>query len=111
MFLQEVKVTTTVDGGMSAGNCNEFGVKSCGCKSEKNAPEDERMEPDFFYIPKGISSSREGPIFRFYLSFLAATHTHVSTVTDRIIENNKWEKRTGKARPFACGKNKNKSGL
>ena len=33
------------------------------------------------------------------------------TVTDRIIENNKWEKRTGKARPFACGKNKNKSGL
>ena len=34
-----------------------------------------------------------------------------NTVTDRIIENNKWEKRTGSARPFACGKNKNKSGL
>ena len=28
------------------------------------------------------------------------------TVTDRIIENNKWEKRTGSARPFACGKKK-----
>ena len=30
----------------------------------------------------------------------------VYTVTDRIIENKKWEKRTGSARPFACGKKK-----
>ena len=38
------------------------------------------------------------------------TWEYLITVTDRIIENKKWEKRTGKARPFACGK-KNKSGL
>ena len=68
-------MTTTVDGGMSAGNCNEFGVKSCGCKSDKNAPEDERMEADFFYIPKGISSSRGGPFSGSILVFLRL-HTH-----------------------------------
>ena len=47
--------------------------------------------------------------------FLLPQFTHIfsvqGTVTDRIIENKKWEKRTGSARPFACGKKNIKVGF